>query len=52
MTGQLVEDLSEELNHESGKVSADISLKDQTPGIYFLRVKSGSQSEAKKIVIR
>lgn len=52
MTGQLVEDLSEELNHESGKVSADISLKDQTPGIYFLRVKSGSQSGAKKIVIR
>ena len=52
MTGQWVEDLSEELNLESGKVSADINLKDQTPGIYFLRVKSGSQSGAKKIVIR
>ena len=52
MTGKLVEDLSSELSRESGKVTADIKLKDTNPGIYFLRVESGKRSGAKKIVIR
>ncbi len=52
MTGKMVEDLSVELTQEPGKVTGDISLKEVTPGIYFLRVESGDRSGAKKIVIR
>ena len=52
LTGKLVEDLSGELSSESGKVTADIKLKDTNPGIYFLRVESGKRSGTKKIVIR
>jgi len=52
VTGKLVEDLSGEMNFESGTVSADIKLKDVNPGIYFLRVESGERSGARKIVIR
>ena len=52
MTGKLVEDLSSELNYESGKVSGDIKLEELNPGIYFLRVENGRRSGAKKIVIR
>ncbi len=52
MTGKLIEDLSEQLSLDLGRVSGDIKLKDLSPGIYFLRVEIGGLTGSKKIMIR
>ena len=52
ITGKLIKDISRDLIVGETSLKADIDLDSPKAGIYFLRIKIGSQMLTKKIIIK
>jgi len=52
MTGRLLHDLSDEKVEAAGRISVEVDLPDLKSGLHFIRIKSGTASLTRKILIK
>ena len=52
LTGKLVEDLSDKVEVDGGRITARIKMEEKLTGLHFIRLEAGGTVHTRKIVFR